>query len=100
VDDKFVRYVILLSQVPGKSLTEELIRAHVAGLKRLEEEGKLVLCGPFLDYKGGMAIIRADSLEEARALAESDPFVQAGVETYEVRTLHLSCKENNHMEMG
>lgn len=47
-----------------------------------------------------MAIIRADSLEAARMIAESDPFVKSGVESYELRTLHLSCKENNHLGMG
>jgi len=97
--DKFIRYVILLTKT-GKSMTEELIRAHVAHLKELDKKGQLVLCGPYLDYKGGVVIIKAESFDEAKAIAESDPFVKAGAETYELRTLELSCKENNHLGMG
>lgn len=96
----FTRYVILLSLVPGKKLTEPLIKEHVQFLKGLEREGRLVLCGPFTDYNGGMIIIKASSLEEAADIAASDPFVRSEVETFEVRTLELSCEENNHMGFG
>jgi uncharacterized protein YciI len=99
-NNRFVRYVVLLSRIPGKSMTEEVIRAHVAHLKQLEQNGQLVLCGPFADYEGGMIVFRAESYEQAKAIAESDPFVTSGVEKYELRTWQLSCKENNHMGMG
>ena len=98
--DEFTRYVYLLSHIPGKTRSEELIRAHVAHLELLDEKGQLILCGPFSDYNGGMVIIRASSYDEAKEIAESDPFVKSGAETYELRTLELSCKENNHMGMG
>ncbi len=97
---EFTRYVILLSHVPGVDLPRELVRAHVMYLERLDEKGQLVLCGPFSDYKGGMIIIKADSYDEAQQIAEADPFVKSNAETYELRTLKLSCKENNHMGMG
>ncbi|MBA9087426.1 uncharacterized protein YciI [Fontibacillus solani] len=95
-----IRYVILLSVVPGQKMTEELIRAHVQHLKQLDLEGKLELCGPFSDYRGGMVIIKASSYEEAKKIAESDPYIVSGVETYELRTWELSCEANNHMGMG
>lgn len=95
-----IRYVILLSVVPGAEMTDDLIRAHVGHLKELDRQGRLVLCGPFTDYRGGMVIIKAASYEEAKAVAESDPYVKAGVETYELRTWELSCESNNHMGMG
>ncbi|MBU1936621.1 hypothetical protein KKG05_04415 [bacterium] len=98
--DGFTRYVILLSHVPGTNLSRELVRAHVVHLEKLEEKGQLVLCGPFSDYKGGMIIIKAASYDEAKQIAESDPFVKSNAETYELRTLKLSCKENNHIGMG
>lgn len=99
-DRTFIRYVYILTMIPGMKLNEKIIRAHVRHLKDLEVKEKLVLCGPFTDYSGGMVIFRADSLEEARGIAESDPFVREGYETYELRTLELSCEENNHMGMG
>lgn len=96
MSDDFTRYVILLRRNPGADITPELMRRHVEHLKRLEERGQLVLCGPFSDRTGGMTIIRAVSLEAAQAVAQADPLVSSGMETYEVRTLLLSCRENNH----
>lgn len=99
-ENEFIRYVILLSHANAKNMTEQLIRGHVTHLKELDEKGQLVLCGPFQNYKGGIIIIKAGSPDEARAIAEMDPFVKSGAETYEIRILELSCKENNHMGMG
>jgi uncharacterized protein len=97
---EFVRYVITLKKQPGAVLSAELVRAHVAHLQQLEAAGQLVLCGPFADGLGGMVIIRAESEAAARAIAEADPFVASGAESYELRTWELSCAANNHMGMG
>ena len=94
------RYVILLDQIKGVKTTESHIRDHVQYLKELEDKGHLVLCGPFIDYKGGMVIINANSLDEAKEIAHSDPFVKSGVRSCEIRSWQLSSKENNHMGMG
>lgn len=99
-ENEFLRYVILLSVRPDQRPTEALIRAHVAHLKELDQQGKYVLGGPFQDYKGGMMIIKAASYEEAKRIAERDPFITEGYETYELRTWELSCAENNHLGMG
>lgn len=99
-DDEFTRYVILLSHARPELFSQDLVRAHVAHLKRLEDSGRLEICGPFSDHSGGMVILRAVSAEEARAIAEADPFVVSGTETYEIRRLELSCRANNHMGMG
>lgn len=96
--EDFMRYVILLK--PVEPLTEPLIRAHVAHLRQLDAAGRLVLCGPFEDGTGGMVVIRAGSVEEARAIAMTDPFVASGAETCEVHPWHLSCEANNHMGFG
>lgn len=95
-----VKYVILLSMNPGRSFNEELIRSHVAYLRELQSMGKLVMCGPFVDVPGGMLIIQAADLEEAKALAERDPFVKSGTENYELRAWEISCEANNHLGMG
>ncbi|MBW4839457.1 MAG: YciI family protein [Paenibacillaceae bacterium] len=98
--DEFKRYVILLNLNPGRRLDEDLIRGHVAHLRELDRNGQLVICGPFIDYKGGMVIVKAGSLEEAREIAERDPFVKSGAENYEVRTWAISCEENQHLGAG
>ncbi len=99
-EDKFTRYVILLTKKPGKQFTDDLIRRHVNHLKDLDDKGQLELCGPFSDYEGGMIIIKSPSYDSAVNVAESDPYVTSGTETFELRTLQLSCKENNHMGFG
>jgi len=80
-----------------KPLNEELIKEHVEHLKSLKGQGKLVLCGPFSDYPGGMVIYLADNLEEATNIAKADPFISSGCKTFEIRTLEVANEENNYL---
>ncbi|MBE5987258.1 MAG: hypothetical protein E7250_05970 [Paenibacillaceae bacterium] len=80
-----------------KPLNEELIKEHVEHLKSLKSQGKLVLCGPFSDYPGGMVVYLADNLEDATNIAKSDPFISSGCKTFEVRTLEVANEENNYL---
>jgi len=98
-DPRWIRYVILLAAT-GKPMTKDLLQGHVRHLRDLERKGHLVLCGPFQNHKGGMLIVKASSLAEAKLLAESDPFVSSGFDTVEVRAWELSCEENNHLGAG
>ena len=95
---KHIRYVILINRQKDSSI--DVIKKHVEYLKKLDKDSHLVLCGPFNDYDGGMVIIKAESLEEAKRIAKSDPFISEGFSTYELHTLELSNKENNHLGMG
>ncbi len=97
-NSKYIRYIILINRKKDYSI--DVIKKHVDYLKRLDENDQLVLCGPFKDYDGGIAIINTESIEEAKEIAESDPFITEGFSTYELRTLELSNAENNHMGMG
>ena len=91
----FTAYVILLNK--QRPFTDEAIRAHVEHIKSLDERGQLILCGPFTDFEGGMVVVRAGSKEEAGKIAEADPFVNEGFETYELRTMEIGCKENSYL---
>ena len=63
--------------------------AHVARLKQLQDEGKLLLAGPFpsidsmdpgpAGFSGSLIVAEFASLEAAKAWAEADPYVEAGV---------------------
>lgn len=59
---------------------EQLQAAHLNNIKRLADEGKLVIAGPFLDGGDlkGIYIFNVETVEEAKALTESDPAIQAG----------------------
>ena len=69
------------------------IMDHIRFMRRLDEEQRLILGGPFDDeWTGssdttpvGMAIINADSMQVAQELAQSDASVQSGLITVTVR---------------
>jgi len=64
---------------------------HLAYQAALETKGKLAFAGPMSDKSGtqmqgiGLIIYRADSLEDARALADADPMHQSGARSYILR---------------
>lgn len=63
-----------------------LQKAHLQNITRMANEGKLVLAGPFMDDGDirGIYIFNVATVEEARALTETDPSVQAGRLTMEL----------------
>lgn len=88
-------YVYLMNNI--KPLNEEIIKSHVEYLKELKGKGKLVLCGPFTDYPGGMVVLRAGDLAEATSIAQADPFIASGCKSFEIRTLAEANEENNYL---
>jgi uncharacterized protein YciI len=60
--------------------TRKIQEAHMANIRKMGAEGKLVIAGPFADNGDlrGLYVFRTASAEEAKALVESDPAVQAG----------------------
>jgi uncharacterized protein YciI len=71
----------------------ELQRAHLDNITRLAEEGVLVLAGPFLDNGElrGIYIFDVSSIEEARRLTATDPAIQAGSLTMELKPWYGSA---------
>jgi len=63
--------------------------AHLARLQQLQNEGRLLLAGPFpavdsndpgpAGFTGSLIVAEFESLEDARAWADADPYVAAGV---------------------
>lgn len=59
----------------------EIMRGHFDNIKRMADDGKLVIAGPFLDGTElrGIYVFDVATIEEAKVLTESDPAVKAGV---------------------
>ena len=59
-----------------------LFKGHFENMNRLAAEGKLAVAGPFNDperkYRG-LFILAVETVAEAKAIAETDPTVKAGV---------------------
>ena len=70
-----------------------LQRQHLKNIIRMAEEGKLILAGPFMDIGEvrGIYIFDVRTIEEARALTETDPAIQAGSLMMELRPWYGSA---------
>lgn len=83
-------YAIIAEDRPS-SLEDRLAArpAHLERLEQLKAVGRLVLAGPHpaidsedpgpAGFTGSLVVAEFESLEEARAWADSDPYVAAGV---------------------
>lgn len=92
-----VYYIYLLKKGPNWSPDstaeiDALQEAHMANLRRLGQEGKLVLNGPLLDsfqLSGeirGIGVLKAQSLSEAESWISTDPMVKIGRLVFELHT--------------
>jgi len=75
-------------QVPPEEL-EPMLPAHLEYVVGLERRGLVFASGPVTEPDGtfrgeGLTVLRAGSLDEARALADGDPFVVAGLRRYDL----------------
>ncbi|WP_137129391.1 YciI-like protein [Rhizobium sp. FY34] len=67
--------------------------AHVEHLNALNASGVLKMAGPFLDSdgkpNGSLVIVEAETIEEARSIADADPYTKAGLfQSVEVRAFN------------
>lgn len=68
----------------GAPMSRQALGPHAAYWTRLAREGRAIGAGPYLDVDGGMAMINAAGMEEARAIVAADPAVTSGVFVGEV----------------
>lgn len=89
-------YVALQTPMSGgPALNEEALKLldmlHIQYQLRLQADGRAVAAGGFGDGEGpvGMTLLCADSLADAKALAEADPAVQFGQRRVQVREWYV-----------
>jgi uncharacterized protein YciI len=89
-------FLILFKMVPGRALSPEVLGSHAAHLSELDRSGRLVLAGPILERPGGLIALRVASLADAKAVADEDPLVRGGYQTYELGTWLMSTRQNGY----
>lgn len=83
-------YAILSQDVEDSLTLRQSARPeHLARLTALQEQGRLLVAGPHPNsdcndpgeqgFSGSLVIASFDSLSDAQAWADADPYVQAGV---------------------
>lgn len=83
-------YMICATDVENSLESRLSVRPdHLARLNALKDEGRLLIAGPFpaidsedpgpAGFTGSLVVAEFDSLETAKAWAEADPYVAAGV---------------------
>jgi uncharacterized protein YciI len=78
-------YLVLLKKGPAWTpevtpATQAIQDAHMANIRAMWQEHKLIIAGPVEDQADlrGIFVFQATSVEEAKAWAASDPAVKAG----------------------
>ncbi len=83
-------YTIIGEDLPGTLAARlEARPPHLARLQALQDEGRLILAGPFpaidspdpgpAGFSGSLIVAEFASLEDAEAWADADPYIAAGV---------------------
>lgn len=83
-------YAIISQDVDNSLPLRQSARpAHLARLEALKDEGRLLIAGPHpaidspdpgpAGFSGSLVVAQFDSLEDAQAWADADPYVAAGV---------------------
>jgi uncharacterized protein YciI len=83
-------YVVLSKPVVAPDKLQPFLSAHLEYMIGLEKRGHVFASGPLADGAGpptgaGLTVLRAKDLNEARTLAEGDPFFVNGLRTFELK---------------
>ncbi len=83
-------YVVLSKPAVTPDKLQPYLSAHLEYMIGLEKRGLVFASGPLADGEGpptgqGLTVLRAKDANEARALAEADPFFINGVRSFEIK---------------
>ena len=73
-----MKYFAAIQSILDASKIEAVRKPHLEYLEKMVAEGKIHMRGKFSDGLGGLTVYKAETIEEARKMAESDPFVSSG----------------------
>jgi len=81
------------NKMPAGPERDEMFRGHFANMKRLSDEGKLALAGPFDGVDGwrGLFVFAVKDIDEAKQLAATDPVLVKGEMVAEYHKLYGSA---------
>ena len=95
-----VMYLMLIEKSKTyNKMTKAVVTEHVENIRKLDDEGKLELCGVFKGYPGmaGMYILKTKDRNEAEEICDAEPLIAGGYATYKLVDLLIANRENNYL---
>jgi uncharacterized protein YciI len=84
----------------SKEKGEEIQAGHMANIKRLYDEGRLVMAGPFMDDTSlrGIFVFKADTPDAVKEWISTDPAVKAGRLEGDIHPWTIGKGEIHHLD--
>jgi uncharacterized protein YciI len=79
-----MKYYAAILRIKDIAKSQDYRPLHLQFLEHNEKAGRIFARGRFADGAGGLIIYVAESGEEARRLAESDPYIASGARSLEL----------------
>ncbi|MCI9276211.1 hypothetical protein D7X48_16020 [bacterium D16-50] len=97
--EKLMYMMMLEKSKTYNKMTKQVVMEHVENIRKLDDEGKLEICGVFKGYPGmaGMYILKTENREEAEEICKSEPLVIGGYVNYKLVGLQIANRENNYL---
>lgn len=97
--NKLMYLVMIEKSKTYNRMTKKAVMEHVENIRKLDDEGKLEICGVFKGYPGmaGMYILKTQSREEAEEICRTEPLVVGGYAACRIVDLQIADRENNYL---
>jgi len=79
-----LNYYAVLLPMKDEEKSKQFRPQHLAFLKQMREEKKILMNGRFTDGAGGLVIYAANSLDEAKSYLKKDPYIVEGARDFEI----------------
>ncbi len=92
-----MNWMIRPDLVMGSKEAIGALMEHTRYMKGLEEQGKVIMAGGFIDGTGGMDIIECDTLDEAVEISKNDPLAKANLVRQDIKAWSTDLEARNKM---
>jgi len=84
-------FVAFLVEAPGEHNDPQMMKSHLAFIRKQVEAGKVALVGPFTDHGkiAGMFVMDVPSADDVKKILADEPMTKAGWVTVEVHPAML-----------
>lgn len=88
-------YIIFSEPTEKTGDRHKIFPKHIEYQLKIEKAGILFAAGPFVDAKGkaqgpGMIVVRAKNMDEAKKIAEADPFHKQGYRKFRIQAWQIN----------